>query len=339
MENTVITTEFQEATALHHRIMANAEIAANALLEICQALKEMRDKKLYLQLNMPTFDAYCEEKVGIKARQAYTYISTYEKLGSTVLQSNASLGITKLELIAQLPAPDRATDLAENKFEGMSVKEIKELVKKSKTQAEQLETLFSKNELLQAEVNESKEKYFEAITESTKKSLEFKDKISELNKKIADLESRPIEIAVAEPSPEDIEKIRQQIKDELESNSLTQADIDNAVDKAVREAVEKEQLKAKELIEKQLERLKAEKFEAEKAVELIKTELAEAKQQLQIANPAKAKAVMYYENMQNDYNNMINAIQGIKSEDEKTKFITAVKKALTMFREHFDKSF
>ena len=65
---------------------------------------------------------------------------------------------------------------------------------------------------------------------------------------------------------------------------------------------------------------------------------AEAKQKLQLANPAKAKAVMYYENMQNDYNSMITAIQGITSEDEKTKFITAVKKALTMFQEHFDKS-
>lgn len=338
MENTVITTEFQEATALHRRIMANAEIAANALLEICQALKEMRDKKLYLQLDMPTFESYCEERVGIKARQAYTYISTYEKLGSTVLQSNASLGITKLELIAQLPAPDRATDLAENKFEGMSVKEIKELVKKSKTQAEQLETLFSKNEILQAKVNESEEKYFEAITKSTKESLDFKSKIDELNKKISDLESRPIEIAVAEPSPEDIEKIRQQVKTELEADSLTQADIDDAVAEAVREAIEKEQLKAKDFTEKQLEQLKAEKSKAEKAVESIKIELAEAKQKLQLANPAKAKAVMYYENMQNDYNNMINAIQGIKSEDEKIKFITAVKKALAMFQEHFDKS-
>lgn len=95
--------------------MANAEIAAGALLEMCQGLKQMRDTKLYLQLNMPTFDAYCEDKVGIKARQAYTYISTYEKLGSTVLQSNANLGITKLELIAQLPAPDRAADPAKAK--------------------------------------------------------------------------------------------------------------------------------------------------------------------------------------------------------------------------------
>lgn len=328
--------EYQEATLLHHKIMANAEIAAGALLEMCQALKEMRDKKLYLQLNMPTFDAYCEEKVGIKARQAYTYISTYEKLGSTVLQSNASLGITKLELIAQLPAPDRATELAEGTFEGMSVKAIKELVKKSKEQAEQLESLFSKNELLQTKADESEEKYTELLSKSTAEELRNSNIITELNRKIKELENRPIEVAVAEPSPEDIEKIRQQIKAELEaevqSEALTQADID----KAVAEAIKEEQNKAQQNTNKQLEELRSEKAKAEQAAESAKNKLAELQQKLQLSDPAKAKAVMYYEAIQNDYNKMIEAIDEMSSEDDKIKFSTAVKKALEMFQEHFN---
>ena len=89
MENTEITKIYNEAVELHSKIMANAELAAGALLEMCQGLKEMRDKELYKALQMETFDEYCESKVGIKARQAYTYISTYERLGSSVLQSNA----------------------------------------------------------------------------------------------------------------------------------------------------------------------------------------------------------------------------------------------------------
>ena len=47
MESRIITAEYQQATELHGRIMANAEIVAGSLLEMCQGLKEMRDKKLY----------------------------------------------------------------------------------------------------------------------------------------------------------------------------------------------------------------------------------------------------------------------------------------------------
>ena len=328
MENTVITTEFQEATALHRKIMANAEIAANALLEICQGLKEMRDKKLYLQLDMPTFESYCEERVGIKSRQAYTYISTYEKLGSTVLQSNASLGITKLELIAQLPAPDRANDLSENKFEGMSVKEIKELVRKSKEQAEQLESLFIEKEQLQAKADEAEEKYSELMSKSATEKIENNNKISELNEKIKELENKPIEVAVVEPSPEDIEKIRQQVKAELEAESqsevLTQADID----KAVAEAIKEEQNKAQQNINKQLEELRVEKAKAEQAAESAKNELTELQQKLQLSDPAKGKVIMYCEAMQNDYNSMLEAIDKFSSEEDKTKFRKAAKKVL-----------
>lgn len=324
MENKIITPEYKEATALHRKIMANAEIAAGALLEMCQGLKEMRDKKLYLQLEMSTFESYCEEKVGIKARQAYTYISTYEKLGSTVLQSNASLGITKLELIAQLPAPDRAAELAEGTFDGMSVKEIRELVKKSKEQAEQLESLFSEKQDIQEHADGIEKKYFELLSESKQQSLENKNKIFELNKRIEELENKPTEIAVADPSPEDIEKIRQQVRAELESDCITQDDID----KAVADAVKEEKMKAKSKVNKQLEMLKAEKDEAQKAVETTEKEMAELKKKLQLVDPAKSKAVMYFESLQNDYNNMLSAIDEMSTEGDKTKFCTAVKCAM-----------
>lgn len=328
MENKIITAEYREATALHRKIMANAEIVAGALLEMCQGLKEMRDKKLYLQLNMSTFESYCEEKVGIKARQAYTYISTYEKLGSTVLQSNANLGITKLELIAQLPALDRATELAEGTFDGMSVKEIRELVKKSKEQAEQLESLFNEKQDIQEHAGDVEKKYFELLSESTQQSLENENKISELNRRIEELENKPTEIAVAEPSPEDIEKIRQQVKAELEAESQSETLTHEDIDKAVAEAIKEEQNKAQQNINKQLEELRAEKAKAEQVAELAKNELAELQQKLQLSDPAKGKVIMYCEAMQNDYNNMLDAIDKFSSEEDKTKFLTAARKTL-----------
>lgn len=332
MENQIITTEFQQATDLHSRIMANAEVAAGALLEMCKNLKEMRDSKLYLQFGIDTFENYCEKKVGIKSRQAYTYISTYEKLGSTVLQSNANLGITKLELIAQLPAPDRANELADGTFEGMSVKEIKELVKKSKEQGEQLSLLMEEKEEIQNSANEFEDKYLTLLSETTTQSLESNNKILELNKKIKELENKPTEVVISKPSDEDIERLRNEIRLELEAeakatvdeNTITQTDID----KAVAKAIEEEKAKTKSKASKQLEKLEAEREKAITQAEAAENKLAELQKQLQLADPAKSKAVMYFDAVQSNYNNMINAIEEMVTEEDKNNFRTAVKRAL-----------
>ena len=124
-----VTEVYEDALQTHQRIMANSEICARSLLEVCKDLKKMRDEKLYEQFGYETFDNYCENMAGIKSRMAYNYISTYERLGATVLQSNANLGITKLELIAGMNPVERAEGLHNGTFENMSVSEIKELVK------------------------------------------------------------------------------------------------------------------------------------------------------------------------------------------------------------------
>ena len=152
MEKEIITTTTNEvsetyktAVQTHQRILANGEICAQSLLEICKDLKKMRDEKLYEEFGYAAFDEYTEKAVGIKPRQAYTYISTYERLGATVLQSNASLGITKLDLIAQINPAERTQLLAENTFDGMSVSEVKALVQKAKDQGEQISLLDRKS--------------------------------------------------------------------------------------------------------------------------------------------------------------------------------------------------
>ena len=87
MEKEIITTTTNEvsetyktAVQTHQRILANGEICAQSLLEICKDLKKMRDEKLYEEFGYAAFDEYTEKAVGIKPRQAYTYISTYERL-------------------------------------------------------------------------------------------------------------------------------------------------------------------------------------------------------------------------------------------------------------------
>ena len=41
------TPEQREAVTLHYKIQTNLETAASAIVEFCENIKEMRDKKLY----------------------------------------------------------------------------------------------------------------------------------------------------------------------------------------------------------------------------------------------------------------------------------------------------
>lgn len=149
----------EAAGELHQRILGDAGRVMYALCDLCEHLKIMRDQKLYREMGLDSFDRYVEEQVGIKARQAYNYISTYEKLGRRSLQSNAHLGITKLALLAEVPDIKRADFEEANDLEGMSVREIRELVSKSKGQAEQIDLLSRENdELRKADIRAREEK-------------------------------------------------------------------------------------------------------------------------------------------------------------------------------------
>ena len=161
--------------------MASGNIVQQALVDICRDLKTMRDEKLYKDLGFESFDSYCEEKVGLKARQAYTYISTYERLGAGTIKENAELGITKLSLLSSMNPVDRAEALDSGEIAGMSVREVEELVSKSSMQAEQLSLLENEKKTLGAKIESLEGELQAALKESR------------------ELQNRPVEVAVEEP--------------------------------------------------------------------------------------------------------------------------------------------
>lgn len=327
-----ITKEYSEAVELHSKIMANAELAAGALLEMCSAMKEMRDNELYKQFGFKTFDEYCEEKVGIKARQAYNYISTYEKLGSSVLQSNAKLGITKLELIAQLPAVERVEGLEAGEFDGMSAKELRELVKKSREQGEQLS-------LLQTKTEEQAAKLYDKGVSLLTAEKELEEAVEEKEKLAAELEkmkAAPVEVAVQQPSASEIEKLRAEIRAELEQGrsepeQVTEAEIAERVEAAVKEAGETAK---KEAAEKQ-QKLKEKQKKLQEQLNAAQEKTAALQKQLEMADPNKAAAAIHFKEMQDDYNKMMESI-GKMEQEEQEKFKAAVKKALSVLIERLE---
>lgn len=144
MENIAVNEQRLEAERLHQNILAHAQVAAESLWMCCKELKTMRDTKLYESLGFDKFSDYTQHALNLKERQAYNYISTYEKLGERFLQSNATLGITKLTELAQLPPMIRDEVVENNDIASMSVSEIKKLVSENDQKGEQISMLEEK---------------------------------------------------------------------------------------------------------------------------------------------------------------------------------------------------
>ena len=139
--NEMAKTNKDKAYELNSRILACANAACSNLMESAKLLKEMRDTKLYTEMGYDNFEDYTIAELGIHKRQAHTFIKSYEELGERFLQSNANLGITKLALIAQLPSIDREEFTENNNLAGMTVEQMKQLVKENDAKGEQLNIL------------------------------------------------------------------------------------------------------------------------------------------------------------------------------------------------------
>lgn len=293
---TEMSADTMSALSTHQKIITAEQTAANAMISLCENLKLMRDKHLYEALGFETFDTYTEQACGIKRRQAYNYISTYEKLGGTVLQSNAQLGITKLQLLTEVCAVDRAEIIAENDLAGMSVKEIKELVEKSKQQCEQLA-------LLGDELNDSNN--VQKSLQSDKQKLTDENKL--LQKRIKELEDKPVEVAVQEPTQAQIEAAAQAKINSLKSSF--EKEKQNAVEQAVRQATEKAQTSVKDELEKTY-RAKLEAIDKEKADAIKKAEQLANKLDKN-ADADLVTATLYFNELQAQLAKFINSVEKI----------------------------
>lgn len=176
--NEVIITK--KAYEVHARIMANGQVLQNTLLEICKDLKTMRDEKLYLSLGYSTFEDYAENACGIKQRQAYSYISTYEKLGEKLINDMENVGITKLALISEISSYERDEFINQTDIENSTVKELKAKVEEFKRQTEQL-TL---------ELEEYKKAPAPEADSTTDKTAKLENQIKQLKQTAADKEKQ-----------------------------------------------------------------------------------------------------------------------------------------------------
>lgn len=227
-------TSFQQAQSIHEDIMIQERIASQSLTQIALDLKTMRDNHLYCQLGYADFEEYCDKATKTGKRQAYNLISLVEEYKIDRLNDLSYLGSTKLLELKKLAPEERDELINSGEAEEMSVRELKEKIK----------TLTDKNEQLSFELSAVQDKIsdtdriaqLEAELQSKQAEIEqigkYKDgeikslqarlddtgnamwktaqENSQLKQQINDLENRPIEVAVAELSAEQLDAIRKE---------------------------------------------------------------------------------------------------------------------------------
>lgn len=269
--NEIITAEAGEsalpasarAIQITERIRANGRTAVNAVCAIGEDLRTMKIDGLYTELGYEDFESYAEKEFDLKRRQAYQYISVYEKLGKEFVQSNAQLGITKLALLATANPEDRAEVMDSEDVGGMTTRELEELLEKYKQQGEQLTLLQEENTKLEAKVEEFENAPKDVQVATKEIPVPDKETEEQLRKKTQELIS-------ANADKESAEKRLRAVEAELDMTKGSYARLQAEIQKEVSEKVKKE-------LDTEKEKAAKEKKKAEKELKQKETELQNAR--------------------------------------------------------------
>lgn len=316
-----LSEEQNEALNLHYEIIAKGNLAASAMVDFCQNLKRMRDERKYLLLGHETFEEYVEQDVGIKQRQAYTYIQALESLGEKYLQSNANLGISKLGMLAALPWYERREVEENNDVAEMSTRELKETISKLHEAQEQLT-------LITAERDE--------LAKSSQEHEDLSDTVRRLREELKAASEKPAATVMREPTAEEIkqytaaaiEKERAKAKKDKEK-AIAEAE------KRVRDAAEKS---AADELGRKTEELEKKYKAVLDAAEKEKSELTERLEKVEkdaklTASPEVAKFSVYFDSIQKYINVMRGIIASMDDETTAAKLRAAMQKLGALLQE------
>ena len=215
MNKNEISKSYSKALELHNKILVSAQLAQNSLWDMCAGLKEMRDGKLYKELGYQNFEDYCGTEFNMTAGNARRYISIIENIKDKNVYSSKHFGVTKLYLLSTLSESEQEKITAENDVESMTVKQLEAQVRKLKEENEELEKAVDNSDF-NLKLAKTQIKHLEEEKQS------YQTTIDEQADYIKEMENRPIEVAVAEPS-EDVRQLKLTIKN-LERTTEEQLD-------------------------------------------------------------------------------------------------------------------
>ena len=297
MEKNELKTQYETAIELNQKIIITAQMAQKNLYDMCVLLKQMRDDKLYKELGYQNFEDYCEQEVGMKRRNAYNYISIIEKTGN--VQSIAHFGMTKLSLLASLSEPEQKEIQEKIDLETTSVRKLKEEIEKLKSEKQEAEKYLS---------NQAREE--------RQKAEQANDRLTEANKRIKELESRPITVVEDEKMKEENEKLKNLLRDaeqKLAANDTGDYELKNAK-ATIRELDKQLSIETQDHANEQ-NRIRR-KYQDE--INRLNEQLKKQEENVRTVEIPDMKEVFraYYQNAINAFNAMINFISGIEGDKD-----------------------
>lgn len=269
MSEITVSEQHKQAIELHQKIIVSANLAQQNIWDMCNGLKTMRDNKLYKELGYQNFEDYCETEVGFNRTQAHKYISIIENTSENVYSSK-HLGVSKLYLLSTISEPEQAEIAEKLDLENTTVKQLKaeidrlkdekqEATDKSIDYCRQLNNAKKDADYYKQQADTSKESYRNIENQLA----EEKNKNFKLTNKVQELESRPIEVAVAEPSDNE-RRLNETIK-ALERENIKHYDELEA------EYRNNEKIVRKQLEDEKQEALRKQKEEYEERLQNVQT--------------------------------------------------------------------
>ncbi|MBR2284593.1 MAG: DUF3102 domain-containing protein [Ruminococcus sp.] len=281
MSDIIISENYNKAVSLHRRICANAQAAQESLYEMCKALKEMRDGKLYKELGYQNFEDYTEGEVGIGRKQAYKYISISENLGEDFVSPGRQIGVAKLYLLSTLSEEERTEITENNDVSTMSKRDLETKIADLKKANDRLMSKVEEAEKRAENSRKSEEKACgrASILETDNES--YKKKIEELESQVEELESRPIEVAVQESH--EVENMRKAMEKLNEDIGRQMSDLQDENIREVRRLNDKHNAEIQKLTDEHSKAIQtmaeSHNEEMEKLSEEFEARLEEAKAQ------------------------------------------------------------
>jgi DNA repair exonuclease SbcCD ATPase subunit len=295
------------------------------ILRIGRALKVIRDGELYREGGYDSFAAYLDARAfkgwTIGQTQGYKYVKVFERYGNRL----ESLGCSNLEVLYLLKdAPEEDIEkLSESgELSNMTVSDARDYKKELEAANEQISLLSGDNEQKSAELESEKQ----AADRLSKDLRAAKKELEALRRERDELKDRPIE--VAQPSDEDIEKIRADARAEIKKEYEQQtADRLKAAAAAEKARYDEESAKLRETLDK----LTAEKESSDSRIKELERSLqsAEKSSDKPAADENLIEFKFYFSETQENLKKFLAVIDKVGDPGQREKFRGAAKKFIT----------
>lgn len=195
-EHTEISDKYAEAVQLNAQIMTSARAAQQNLYDMAVGFKKMRDDKLYKELGYDNFGDYCEAETGMTRSNVYNYINVVEKLPRDFVQSIGQIGMTKLQLLTTINDEDRTEIIENTDLESTTVRDLKKQIEQLRKSEEDIKAELELAQFHEKQSHEALNRVADASKANYEKYQEERHKNDDLEKRIRELENRPVEVAV-----------------------------------------------------------------------------------------------------------------------------------------------